>query len=133
LDLRARDEIAGELVDEAGDEYQVGSFGDRAEVGRRDRAPVELSFTRAQGGHADGAVAHLNETEIETVLPEEALVLSDVNDGFPLAQRSHRHDDFHRRRRGSNGLEHPKREKQKQRFSRSTSHFPTRMKDDSGR
>src|SRR6185503_13646786 len=93
-DFRIGNEHAGESVDEARDENQIGALRDRAEISARDRSPVELSLPRAQRSHAHRPVAHLNERNIDTVLAKKPMFLRNINRSFSLTDRSAGHDHF---------------------------------------
>ena len=90
VNRRVDGESSRQSIDKAGDEDQVGSLGDRSEVRRRHRSPMQQRLSGTQRRHADRAIANLHQGEIETVLAEVALILRDVQRPFSFARRARR-------------------------------------------
>jgi hypothetical protein len=55
---------------------------------------MDLRFSGRESGHTDGPVANLNKRQVQPVTPEETMILRNVHNGFPLAERAGGHHDF---------------------------------------
>ena len=103
FDLRVSGKRAGQSIDKAGDKDEIGSLGDGAEVGRRDRAPMEQRLSGAERRHADGTVTHLHQSDVEPVLAEVTLILGNVQRPFPFTRGARGDENFGQRRCRVNG------------------------------
>ena len=73
-------------IDEAGDENQIRALGNRTEIRRRNRTPMKQRLAGTERCHADRAVAHLHESDVESVPTEVALIPSNIQRCFTLAR-----------------------------------------------
>src|SRR5690242_14668066 len=67
---------------------------------------MKLRLAGAERRHRHWAVAHLDETQIEAVLAEQAEILRHIDHPVALACRTGGHDDFIERRRRVNRSDH---------------------------